>query len=398
MLIYAEPLLARSMTFVRSQALALKKFSPCFIGPHYLQNGLILPEGQVEVMGRGNVFSKVAALPFKAFGWAPFFVRRLSKLQPVLLHAHFGPMGLRALPLARALKIPLIVTFHGYDATISDELGRQSKHFAHRTYVERRKELEREAALFVAVSKFIRDELLRKGFPSDKIVVHYIGVDTQFFHPERAIAREPLVLFVGRLEEVKGCDFLVRAMAKVQSSMPHVGLVIAGDGSKRHELERMARGSLRNCHFLGFQSPEEVKGWMNRASVLAAPSVRTASEAEEGCGLVILEAQAMGLPVVGFSSGGIPEAVCHEKTGFLSRERDWSDLANNILLLLQDGSLWSRMSEAAQERTNKLFNLQSQAEKLETIYDAVLSSSRGCGLWQSNDSSFQREPPSPSAV
>src|SRR5581483_10078471 len=115
-------------------------------------------------------------------------------------------------------------------------------------------------------------------------------------------------------------------------------------------------------HFIGFQSPEEVRGWMNRASVLAAPSVKTPSGAEEGCGLVILEAQAMGLPVVGFSSGGIPETVCHEKTGFLSREKDWTSLANNILLLLQDESLWQRMSEAARERTDKLFSLYSQTE------------------------------------
>jgi len=152
-LVYAEPLLTRSMTFVRTQAESLKSFVPYYVSPRYLQNGLPLPQERVVVMHRGQTrFSRLAEIPFKTAGIAPFFVRRLRRLQPVLLHAHFGPMGLRALPLARALRIPLIVTFQGYDATVHDGFAKSSQHYSHRVYVRRRKALEQGATMLVAVS------------------------------------------------------------------------------------------------------------------------------------------------------------------------------------------------------------------------------------------------------
>ena len=163
-LVYAEPLLTRSMTFVRTQAESLKSFVPYYVSPRYLQNGLPLPQERVVVMHRGQSrFSRLAEIPFKTAGIAPFFVRRLRKLRPVLLHAHFAPMGLRALPLARALGIPLVVTFQGYDATVLDSFAMSSRRYSHRVYVRRRRALESGAAMLIAVSDFIRDEIIKQG-------------------------------------------------------------------------------------------------------------------------------------------------------------------------------------------------------------------------------------------
>src|SRR5579863_3683906 len=161
-LIYAEPLLARPMTFIRNQGEALTRFSPCYISPHYERDGLALPEQRVVVMRRGESgLSRFTELPFKLLGAAPFYVRRLKKLRPVLLHAHFGPTGLRALPLARKLNIPLVVTFHGYDATIYDQFLSRSSRYSARAYVRRRKVLDARATLLIAVSNFVRDEMIR---------------------------------------------------------------------------------------------------------------------------------------------------------------------------------------------------------------------------------------------
>src|SRR5207245_957249 len=207
-LVYAEPLLARSMTFISTQAEALTSFSPHYISPHYLREGLPLPWERVVVMRRGQGrFSRLTELPFKVLGVAPFFVRRLRRLRPVLLHAHFGFAGLRALPLARTLGIPLVVTFQGCDA---------------------------------------------------------------------------IVLFTGRLDEKKGCEYLIRAMAKVQSESPHMELMVIGDGPLRPELEQLAAHCLRKYRFLGFQPREVVKHWMNRARMFGAPSIRARSGDAEG--------------------------------------------------------------------------------------------------------------------
>jgi len=372
-LIYAEPLLARSMTFIRTQAESLRSFTPYYISPGYQQNGLSLPQDRVVVMyKRPGPLSRVAGIPFKMAGVAPFFLRRLRKLRPALLHAHFAPMGLRALPLARSLGIPLIVTFQGYDATVFDNVAVSSKHYSHRNYVRRRKTLEQGAAMLIAVSNFIRDEMISQGFASDRIVVHYVGVDTEFFCPDPAIEREAMVLFVGRLTEKKGCEYLIRAMSQVQAALPGAELVIIGDGELRAELEHLAAQSLRRYRFLGFQPPDLVKRWMNRARVFGAPSIRARSGDAEGYPNVFAEAQAMGLPVVSFASEGVMEAVAHGETGLLAPTREVEALAYNLHTLLADPSLCARMGAGARSRVCKQFNLAVQTRKLESLYLQVL--------------------------
>jgi glycosyltransferase involved in cell wall biosynthesis len=287
-----------------------------------------------------------------------------------LLHAHFGPAGLTAIPLARWLKVPLIVTFHGYDATVTDAYFARS-HYRARAYVRNRHVLKREAAGYIAVSEFLRKEMIAQGFPEERIVVHYTGVDTQFFQPDPRRAREPVVLFTGRLTEKKGCEYLIRAMQLVAAAVPAAKLVVIGDGELRQELEQMAKKTLENYSFLGVQPPSAVREWMNRSRVFCVPSVRAISGDAEGFGMVFLEAQAMGLPVASFSSGGVPEAVADQQTGLLAVERDWRTLAGNILALLEDRPLWQRMSEAGRKRVRESFDLAKQTVKLEEIYGSL---------------------------
>ena len=110
---------------------------------------------------------------------------------------------------------------------------------------------------------------------------------------------------------------------------------------------------------------------MNRAMVFSTPSVVADSGDAEGFGMVFAEAQAMGLPVVSFASGGIPEVVAQDRTGFLVAERDCDALANKLLLLLQDAASWNRLSHAGQENTRRLFDIRKQAAALEDIYEST---------------------------
>ncbi|HEV2730068.1 MAG TPA: glycosyltransferase [Terriglobales bacterium] len=361
------------MTFVRTQAEALTRFSPYYISPHYLRDGLPLPMERVITMRRGkSAFSRLTELPFKALGVAPLFVRRLNRLGPALLHAHFGPAALRALPLARTLRIPLVVTFHGYDASVYDEFAHRSMHYSHRIYIRRRKALQRGAALLIAVSNFVRGELIRQGFSGEDVAVHYIGVDTDYFQPDAEVTREPIVLFAGRLAEKKGCEYLIRAMAKVQRASPNAELVIIGDGPLRRDLERLAAEKLRRYRFLGFQTPDIVKHWMNRSRVFGAPSVRAQSGDAEGYPIAFAEAQAMGLPVTSFSSDGVMEAVAHGETGLLAPPHDIEALAHNLQSLLVDNVLCARISAAARAHVCAQFDLRIQTGKLEELYMRVL--------------------------
>ena len=363
-------LLPPSETFIRAQGEGLQQFTPYYVGSR-LVKGLSLPSDRTFVVNRGGSVGAAKEVLFKQLGTAPSLYHQLQQIQPALIHAHFGVCGALALPLVRTLKLPLVVTFYGLDATMKDDYARRNS-ITTRVYLRRREALKREATLFIAVSDFIKEKLLEQGFPQEKVVSHYYGVNTEVFQPDPDVPREPVVLFVGRLAEKKGCEYLIQAMAKVQAQMPEVELAIIGDGTLRVQLEELAAKSLKRYKFLGLQPPEVVKSWMNRSLLLAAPSVTASTGDSEGLPTVVVEAQAMGLPVVGSVHAGIPQAVVHGETGFLAAERDWKSLAEHILRLLQDPMLWQSFSRNGQQRMRNLFDLHKQTQALESIYKAVL--------------------------
>ena len=364
-IIFSDHLLYPSETFIHAQASALSEFEPVYAGSRRVA-GLDLRVEQIQLINRGSVAGKFHELSFKLFGFAPNFAKRLDALNPVLLHAHYGPNGLRALPLASSLKIPLIVTFHGSDATITD-LRYQPTHFGFRRYLANKEKLRKSGALFLAVSKFVRQKLLEQDFPEERVLVHYTGVDTGKFRPASTEV-SPVILFVGRLEECKGAEFVIRAAAEVQQQLPAVELVLIGEGSLRADLEKLAKQSLRRYRFLGVRKSEEVREWMNRASVLCVPSVRRRSGEEEAFGMVCAEAQAVGKPVVAFNSGGIPEVVSHGSTGFLAPEGDWQALAKYLFVLLQDTDLRERFGMSGRDWILRQFDLERRTRALEGIY------------------------------
>lgn len=365
---FSDHLLYPSETFIRAQAGALSEFEAVYAGSRRVA-GLDLPKERTYTINQGGARGKFLEFAFKLIGFAPGFRKRLSALNPVLLHAHYAANGLRVLPLAKDLRLPLIVTFHGSDATATD-LRYQKPNFGQRRYLANKEKLQKNGTLFLAVSNFIRKKLLEQGFPDQKVLLHYIGVNTEVFRPETT-EHGKVILFVGRLVACKGVEFLIRATAEIQKELPDVEVVLIGEGPLRADLEKQAAESLRRYRFLGVRSPEEVREWMNRASLICAPSVKVPSGAEEAFGMVHAEAQAVGKPVVAFDSGGVSEVVSHRSTGFLAPERDWRTLANYMFLLLEDPKLRQRFGRAGRERVERHFDLRQRTRALEEIYARV---------------------------
>ncbi|HEX6980384.1 MAG TPA: glycosyltransferase [Alphaproteobacteria bacterium] len=374
-LIYRDHILRYSEIWVRLQGESLRDFRAYYAGSKRIHH-LDTPADRTFVINGGGLVGRAAEAAFKATGRSPRLERWARSIRPVLVHAHFGLDGVLLRQFARRLGVPLVTTFHGYDVMTYDSYASRA-FYLHRKFVRERKLLARDGALFIAVSKYIRGLLLDLGFPDSRIAVHYIGVDVRFFTPDPAIPREPIVLFVARLEPQKGCDYLIRAMAEVQKAYPEAELVVIGEGCERAALEAHAREVLRRFRFLGIRSQDEIKAWLNRAMVFAVPSLRIESGHGEAFGLVFAEAQAMGVPVVSFASGGVPEAVAHGRTGFLSPERDWRGLAESIARLLSDPQLWTSMSRAGRQRTRELFDLAAQTRLLEDLYRTALREPAG---------------------
>jgi glycosyltransferase involved in cell wall biosynthesis len=257
------------------------------------------------------------------------------------------------------------------DAIRATRLGRE--------YLRGRERLQKEGALFVACSEFVRKQAIDRGYPADRTIVHSIGVDVAEFEPPPYRRREEAVLFVGRLVEKKGCGDLIEAMVQVQQHCPEAELIVIGDGPLRAGCEALAAALRVRSRFLRSQPPTVVKEWMSRAAVFCVPSVIAATGDAEGFGIVFIEAQAMGLPVVSTRSGGIPEAVDEGETGLLVSQNAPDRLSEAIVRLLQDGNLWRRFSVAGRRRVVLRFNLARQTQRLEDIFGGIVAMQRKTG-------------------
>jgi colanic acid/amylovoran biosynthesis glycosyltransferase len=181
-----------------------------------------------------------------------------------------------------------------------------------------------------------------------------------------------LVLYVGRLVPYKGCDYLLRAMALVQREHPKARLVVIGDGEFRPELERLNQELAVGCEFMGEQTQERIRWWLERARVFCASSVTLSDGMSEAFGNVFSEAQSMGVPVVSFRHGGIPETMCDGVTGLLANERDVDGLSAHLKRYLQDDGFWWHSREEGMRWVRESFDVRAQTAKLEVLYDKVI--------------------------
>jgi colanic acid/amylovoran biosynthesis glycosyltransferase len=315
--------------------------------------------------------SRVLKAAYRVTGYDPEFHRRVRALDASLIHAHFAEDGPMALPLAVDLGLPMIVTLHGSVEPIADKYLLRSLRNA--MYVMRRKDTWRRTAKFLCVSEFIRDVAIRAGYPEEKLVVHYTGIDLTRFRSAGTEGRDRnLVLFVGRLDEKKGCRYLIAAMALVRRVHPGARLLVIGNGSQRASLESQARELAIACSFAGALPPAAVSDHLRKAWVFCGPSVRARDGNCEGLGMVFAEAQASGLPVVSFAHGGIPEVVRHGETGLLAPEGDVEVLAAYIGEILGKKYPWNAVSARGVEWVKKQFDLAKQTRILEEIYDEIV--------------------------
>jgi glycosyltransferase involved in cell wall biosynthesis len=399
--VYREVLLYYNEPYIRTQAEAVPRYTSVYVGTRRAAHTVELPpertlvfrdhyqrvdgaldrvlkrlpaRGALRALATGSVLARAGESLFLRTGVSPYLERCLRELRPAILHAHTGVSGAHALPLARRLGIPFVVTFHGYDAGASDaELARWP--LRGRIFLRRRDAMKRECARVIAVSGYTRDLLLANGWPAERVIVHYMGVDTALFRPDPAAAplcdREPLVFFAGRLVEKKGLEFLIEAMGSVAARFPNAELVIAGRGERLAALERRAAEARARVRFIGRVTPDEVRQWLARARLYCMPSVRAADGDAEGLPTALLEAMASGLPVMATTHAGVPEAVRHGETGLLAPERDARALAEHLLVLLGNPVLCERMGAAARARVLESFDHRRQAARLASIYDEV---------------------------
>lgn len=363
-LVYRDRLGVRSeVSFLRRMYSGFDRLSPVWLGCR-VDDGASALDAPALQLG-GNAIDRAL---FKQFGVVPSRPD-LAALKPRLIHAHFGRGGAVALPLARALGVPLAVTFHGGDAT-------KETHYRRRAiptiYQRRMAALMREAALFHCVSDHIRDVLLARGFPATKLRVIRLGIETDPPVVPPAAETKPYLLFVGRFVEKKGAAHLLDAMRFVREGGDMTELVLIGDGPLGAALRREA-ASLTGVNFLGWQPPAEVRARMRGALALVVPSVTAASGDEEGLPTVVLEAMAQGTPVIGSRHSGIVEAITDDASGLLVPPGDAHALADAMARLIADPGLRARLGAAGRRTVVERFDAKTQSHALEDVFLSLAS-------------------------
>lgn len=356
-LVFADKMFAPSEGFIPNAYKSFSKLQPVFVGSELRQQ----PPAGVKAIELAKLHGPLGESGFKQFGQISQKLKaRLAGEKPVLIHAHFGKAAAYALPLARALNLPLVVTYHGGDAT----KHANTRNSFMRVYNRRRSTLWRELALILPVSEFIRGELAKAGCPQGKMKVHYNGVDPAGFAPGE---KSKLILFAGRWVEKKGVDTLTAALARLGPKLDGWRVRMVGDGPLKAELGAKLRATGVTVELPGWIPAIDMPEQFAEAMIHCVPSRRAATGDAEGLPMVCIEAMLSGCAVAATRHAGIPECVKDGQTGLLSSEGDADELAASLQKLIENPDATRAMGLGGREIALRDFNLDTQSARLEAL-------------------------------
>jgi len=220
---------------------------------------------------------------------------------------------------------------------------------------------------FVVFSTFMQRMLMRDGIESV-----CVPNATELYEPAPIEVPARTLLYVGRLERIKGVEYLLAAFAQIRTAHPDATLRIAGTGAYEGRLREMVRseGYGDRVTFLGHRTRAELYAEYARASLVVVPSVWP-----EPFGKVGIEAMSVGRPVVGSDVGGVGEWLVHGVTGFLVPPADSSACARAVCALFSDPGLMERMASAARTHAHA-FSIEHHTERIVALYETIRDGSR----------------------
>jgi D-inositol-3-phosphate glycosyltransferase len=312
-----------------------------------------LPAGPLEALSPEALFEHLGAFETAVL---EFHARDRSAYD--VLHSHYWLSGLVGEKLKTAWNVPHVTMFH----TLG-EVKNRSSYNEHETALR----IESEAAVIAGADRVIcatdqERAFIRQlyGADSDKVTVIPLGVDLDRFRPAaKNLAREALglkderiVLFVGRIEPLKGVDILIDAAALLDSDVDCSVLIVGGDESSEAQVQKLqdlarGRGIDHRVAFVGAVDHDQLPLYYNAADVCVVPSHY------ESFGLVAIEAMASGVPVVASRVGGLTGTVKDGETGYLIPWLCPEPFAERIELLLDNEPLRQSLGEAAREAVGR---------------------------------------------
>ncbi|MGH7843960.1 MAG: glycosyltransferase [Candidatus Binatia bacterium] len=313
------------------------------------------------VLGSLNVFryGRNASSLSLLFATIPFY-RKYD-----IVHCQFGQNGrFGAILKGLGLQKKLVVTFHGVD--IRKAVANGSAVYG---------DLWTEADCLIAISKYNYEHLLRFAANPKKIVYHPVGIDCQRFQYRPSLSpngRYPIrLLSVARLVKEKGLSYGIRAVHKVMGQRPDLQLRydIIGEGPLRAELEQLINklGVEGSVHLVGGKSQDAVIQGLRESDIFVSPSLA------EALPVSVMEAQAVGLPVIATQVGSVDQIVLDGRSGWLVPPRNVPALADKLRLVVDHPEQWPGMGAIGRQQVEQHYDIDQLNDRLVGLYQHLLA-------------------------
>jgi len=284
----------------------------------------------------------------------------LKKIKPDILHAHYASSyGF----VAAALDFhPFVVSVWGSDITTFSK-----KSLIHRHLI---KYVLKKADRVTVTSWFLHSMVMNLVPVNEKISVIPFGIETKKFKPrsEYSYDRETIIGSTKALFPQYGTEYLIKAFSLVESKYGDVRLVLIGGGSLRDSLRKLT-GKLKISEKVDFidQVPHfEIPDYLRKIDIFVVPSIK------ESFGVAALEASACEIPVIASNTGGLPEVVLHNKTGFLVPPKDHRSLAAAIAELIENPSLRKKFGEEGRKFVSRSYDWVENSQSMDQLYHDLL--------------------------
>lgn len=306
-----------------------------------------------------------------SFWLIPKIVRQLREGAFDLLHTHGYKADLLGIIAAYMTKIPIVATVHGYTDAFP----------AVRVYRHLDLLMLRRFPKVMAVSDYLRQELIASGLSPHRVVTVHNAIDPDVFVSATCADRRKIrtelgigpnasvVLTVGRLNPEKGHRYLLESVQLACQHISNLRVLIVGEGPLRQRLEAMACSSHLDALVSFLDWRDDV------ASLIAASDLFVLPSTQESFGLVILEALALGIPVIATRVGGVPEIIRTDETGILVEPRDAEALARAMIWALTNPAQADQLARQGQAMVRQRFSVEAMVEATDRVYHEVMSPS-----------------------
>jgi colanic acid/amylovoran biosynthesis glycosyltransferase len=296
--------------------------------------------------------------------WRRAVESTLAHVGPAVVHAHFGPTGCDLVAITRAAGIPLVTSLYGVDAAVLPYLPRWRDAYAR---------LFRDGDLFLAEGPEMQKKIIAAGAPADRTVIQPIAIDLQKY-PSWAPADANTVLFAGRFVEKKGLLDAIAAFDRARRRLPAARMTLVGGGPD----EAAARALIAALNlssvveFVGTKPHADLIQRLAAASVLIHPSATAVDgDSEGGAPTILLEAQAIGTPIVTTRHADIPHVVPHGAGVHLCAEHDVDALGDALVRALESRARSSAAHVVAHHEVGLAI------DRLEHLYSALADGAAG---------------------